>query len=108
MEEALKKVELHNYIDFVVGLIGCIGTALLGPGGNIFLIFYIAHLAVLRKPDEREQLLFAKAYSYAFHGFYVLVVIAQFCCTKLFNPPFVIALLIFLRGLFGIIVFARN
>ena len=108
MKDVLNNVEIHNFIDFFVGLLMSVSIAMFGFKGIIVMVFLILHLFFKQQVDEREKLLFLKAYDYAFRALIVVLVIAHYCCTHIFTPYFVIAVMIFLRGLFGIIVFARN
>ena len=101
-------VEIHCYIDFFVGLLMSISILLFGIKGIVVLALLMLHLFFKIELDEREQFLFLKVYDYAFRALIGVLVIAHYCCTQVFTPYFVIAVMIFLRGLFGIIVFAQN
>ncbi len=85
-----------------------VSIAMFGFKGIIALVLLTLHLFFKKDFDERERFLFLKVYDYAFRALIGVLVIAHYCCTQMFTPYFIIALMIFLRGLFGIIVFARN
>ena len=106
MEKFLDNFLLHNYIDILCGVATLLGFYFLGNAGMIFMVFLALHVAVIREGDEREQMLIAKAYAFAFNFLIGSMGIFVLCCPDIITPLFIFAYGVLLRGVAGVIVFA--
>ena len=99
------RVESHNLVDIITGLLMIITVYLIGDVGMVFLSLLILHIFIRKEVDEREKMIISRAYAYAFHILIGLMAIFYICCAKIVTPMFVIGLSIFLRGLVGALLF---
>ncbi len=105
MEKFLDNFLLHNYIDILCGIATLLGFYFLGETGMIFIALLVLHVIVKRKGDEREQMLIAKAYAFAFNFLIGSMGIFMVCCSDVITPMFIFAYGVLLRGVAGVIVF---
>ncbi len=98
----------HNVLDLVIGLIMLVFYFQIGDKAFSFFALYVLHLLLNRKPDEREQLLIAKAYAIVFNITLAFLWIFDFYFRDLFKPLLIFSLFLTLKGIVGILVFLRN
>ncbi len=108
IEKFRENYSYHNFLDFIIGIIMLISYLKLGDKALSFLALYVLHLFLNRNPDEREQILNAKSYAIAFNLILGLLWVFDFYCQDFFKPMIVLGLFIGIKGLVGILVFARG
>ncbi len=106
MKKFLDNILLHNYIDILCGAATLIGLYVFGKPGMVFMTLLVLHIIVKKEGDERERILIAKAYAFAFNLLLGSMGIFVLCCPDVITPLFIVAYGILLRGLVGVIVFA--
>ncbi len=101
-----RKIETHNYIDIMTGLLMLIFLFITTPQSAFPLIGLIGFHALIKKgADERQKVLYFKSYLFAFHFSLLVIVLAFYFFPNMLNATFVIALMLLLRGIIGIFLF---